>query len=149
MKTLKPFELALVPIGDATIIGQIMSKPTPEGTIMVRRVPGIAGTLEELPISGIEPMIPSNQKKFKYLHVATIGSFFKLFPDDMLRYDSCSIIEKVVREPNVWIVGKLTSNRKNPWTEDRWNSFTCSIRKAKCFLLDRLTDEIKEVKLTK
>jgi hypothetical protein len=50
----KPYSLVTVRRGGRTFTGEVMSYPTPEGTAMVRCIPGHPGTLAELPLSFIQ-----------------------------------------------------------------------------------------------
>lgn len=70
MKTwLKPYVQVVVDAGDYHYIGQAISYPTPEQTIMVRRVPDDPSTMEEMKISKLS----APGCKYNYVHYAVVG----------------------------------------------------------------------------
>lgn len=108
-------------------------------TVMVRRVPGHPGTLEELPIACLE--FDARYAKHKWVHYAQVAGGGQ-FPVDMLRYDCAApvnfdLVEKfpgyIKGEPNAdmglagLVVAKLSPHRDphHPavWTPERWGSF--------------------------
>ncbi len=52
----EPYQLVRVRHEDFGHVGEVISRETPEGTIMVRMVPNDPTTLRELPLSMIEPI---------------------------------------------------------------------------------------------
>src|SRR5690606_17606320 len=107
----------------------------PEQTIMVRRVPGFPGTLEELPISALEHHV----RGYRYVHYAVVSGFGS-FPEDMLRYDRAAPVNfklvgrhelsggveavrfSVAMGERLWIA-KASSIYSPDWTYERWASF--------------------------
>lgn len=139
MKSYKPWQLVIVrhpaSIGGC-YVGETVSFPTPEGTIMVRRVPGMAATVEEVALDRISPL----GKKRITIHYAVVsGRGF--FPTDMLRYDGAvpvnfSINEEGRAVPEVEgdplvVANVSTASHREFWTKDRWSSFLWSIRELK------------------
>lgn len=74
-------------------IGQVLSMPTPERTLMIRRVPGHPGTLEEIAIDRLNPYLcdPRRLKRMRHVHYATVAGPGQ-FPTDMFRYDRCTAV---------------------------------------------------------
>lgn len=122
--------------------GETVSFPTPEGTIMVRRVPGMAGTMDEVPLDRISTL---GVKRITIHYAAVAGPGNRLrggfFPVDMLRYDGAvpvnfSIDEEGRAVPEIegdeLIVANVsTVSRRAFWTKDRWGSFLWSLREIK------------------
>jgi hypothetical protein len=132
-------------------IGEVMSFPH-GGTVMVRRVPGHPGTLEEMPLTRLEGTVPGRDRSnyVDYVEVASKfgrGDRLAAFPVDMLRYDSCApvnfkLVENEVGSYNAvpdenfgfgnrLIVAKVTNSSRHGarWTERRWESFMWSIKR--------------------
>src|SRR5512146_3316954 len=99
---LEPFTLVLVHYPSQcvehhdyyTYIGELVSRPVPgtPQTIMVRRVPGHPGTMEEMPV---DRLFPLTSKGFHWVHYAAVAPIpgwlsRSQFPVDMLRYDSAA-----------------------------------------------------------
>src|SRR5512135_980423 len=82
---LKPYMLVYVKRDHGHYVGEALSFPTPEHTIMVRRIPGHPGTLEEVPLEKIDTItkVPAGRR---WIHYATCHGR-GAFPWDMLRYD--------------------------------------------------------------
>lgn len=149
---IKPYMLLAVKTSWGSFIGEAMSFPfastvSTAGSletrelVMVRRVPGHPGTLEEVSLDIVsEVEQPSRFKFVHYAHVAGKGGF----PYDMLRSDQCVPVNftLVEQEPYGYIAQRLpgaqgteglvvaqVSTRRFPnWTEGRWNSFLWSVR---------------------
>jgi hypothetical protein len=145
----KPFQLVRVQEDGYHYIGEVMSYVTPSHTLMVRRVPGHPGTLEE---QGIEKLTPSDLNprtaRVHYAAVAGGGSF----PIDMLRYDSCAPVNfrvnadtfnRPVADPSFGIedllVARCCAPNIRPWTADRWASFCWGIRLVRTERLGSMT----------
>lgn len=111
-----------------------MSFPTPEGTIMVRRVPGFAGTLEEMPVEWLSKC----DWRTADVHVAAVIGRGR-FPLDMLRHDQCVPVNFTLDDamrPKI-IVGLsdelliarcMESRRVDAFTKPRWESFGWQLR---------------------
>ena len=141
----KPYDLVLVDAGDYKYIGQIISRPTPENTIMVRRVPDDPSTMIEVPLTKLSKPI----SKKKYVQYAVIVGNLG-FPVDMLRYDSAtpvnfSIVEKEEYGPisvklkegeTQLIIGRATELKGQQWTTGRWNSFGWYIKPLKTLKIE-------------
>lgn len=153
MKTqLKPYQLVQVRVEDAvergvrTYLGEVMSYTTPDNTIMVRRVPGHPGTLDELPVGQLTLIQPKLKRvRISYAQVGGSGSF----PLDMLRYDSCVPVnfrlvphEEVLNRlvPVVdpafgWegaVVARVTAlGYRQGFTVARWSSFLWGCKELK------------------
>lgn len=142
MAALKPWQLVRVTVEDScesgrrSFIGQTVSYPTPNNTIMVRTVPGMEATAKEFNIdaNAVTPV-----KGFRWLQLAVVmgrGSF----PVDMLRYDSCVPVNfrielqdgmhRVVMDEGhtEMLVADVTETRMPRWTAARWSSFLWGIR---------------------
>lgn len=133
------YSIVLVDRGDFRHYGQILSRPTPTDTYMVRMVPGHPGTLKEMPLARLQP--PQAGIKIRWVHYAMIdgrGSF----PVDMLRYDYAApvnfeLIEdddrlQVKIDPTFgskdMIIARASHERLPRWTDARWNSFLWGVR---------------------
>lgn len=138
----KPYQLVTVTEDGYKYTGEVMSFVTPEQTIMVRRVPGHPGTLEEMPVSKISPQTYPRKKKL-YVHYANVSGRGS-FPVDMLRYDFASPVNFRLVEATL---GRFRAEHlanaqgddgmlliatvsDKPWAEDlgvwspeRWSSF--------------------------
>lgn len=126
--------------------GEVLSLPTPDSTVMVRRVPGHPGTLEEVKLADLMAM--TGGPKHKYIHYAIVQGHGQ-FPTDMLRYDQCAPVNfKLV--PDRWgtltateflpgfegerdlMVAKTSSRRgAQPWCVERWQSFLWSCKEVR------------------
>jgi len=84
----KPHQLVTVQEDGYSYTGEVMSFVTPENTIMVRRVAGHPGTLEEMPVDKIKPHA-FERKRSLFVHYASVSGRGS-FPVDMLRYDFAS-----------------------------------------------------------
>lgn len=144
-----PYQLVEVTVQDHNaeggrrrFVGEVMSFVTPEDTIMVRRIPGHPGTLEELPITQLA--IPS--RKYRYVHYAVVkgnGSF----PVDMLRYDSCVPVNFTLEEAysgmkakldpatsapgDDLVVADVSEHRLPRFTKERWRSFLWFVKELR------------------
>lgn len=148
MKTkFKPYDLVEVTIpcdvqgGSRTFIGQVMSYPfndPPE--IMVRRVPEHPGTLVQLSVAQLRPVL----SKYKYVHYAEVRGMHahSRFPEDMLRYDSCEPVNFKVDDDcmvlidgsygiDTLMIADVGSRGIASWTVDRWRSFGWTISPVK------------------
>lgn len=136
MKTrpFKPHELARMTVtrSKRPRIVEVISMPTPEGTIMVRMVPGDPSTLREVLMSTLT-MIP----KERYCYIARVLCNGYKFPEDMLRYDRAafydadkdeakdkSVTSYTHEEVLIYTIG---TRRQPSWTAARWRSFGVSI----------------------
>ena len=86
----KPWTFVMVSTPDKQVegyrrrfIGELVSFPTPDGSIMVRTIPGIAATAIEVPLDWIGERIPRKRVYLRFAEVSGLGTF----PSDMLRYD--------------------------------------------------------------
>jgi hypothetical protein len=135
MTRLKPYLLVMVE-GDEghRYIGQTMTFPLPEGTIMVRRVPGHAGTLIELPVSALKVLPNQERRRFvQYAKVSGHGSF----PWDMLRRENAVPVNfdpetleidpafkiTVLLGDDARLIAKVTDGHTALWNYERWRSF--------------------------
>lgn len=115
---------------------EVISAPTADRTIMLRRVPGHPGTTIEKPLQDIAPMDTGSY----FAHYAeVVGSNHASFPVDMLRYDFCcpynfsfkdngsgrivTAIDPAYGRPDRLIVVKISRKSVADWTVARWNSF--------------------------
>ena len=128
-------------MGVLSYVGQILSRRTPEGTYMVRRVPGHAGTLTELSEACLKPVNAANAyRNVSYAEVQGVGQF----PVDMLRYDNAVPVNftlldsdsgpKAVLLPDMGdrlLVAKAYRGSQARWTNQRWNSFMWTIFEVK------------------
>lgn len=185
---LKPHQLVVVKKDGYHYFGEVMSHPIPvdsarpgtgpdntvvdiamatkEGmTVMVRRVPGFPGTLEEMPVSIIQEQA-RDARRMNWVHYAQIlpptpatrrpsGSLrthLGSFPTDMLRYDFAAPVNFKI-EPTVtgdqavvlpgfegfeglWIAS-MSTRRMPSWTPDRWRSFGWTIQPTKTLAYER------------
>jgi len=138
----KPNQHVRVQMDGYAYIGEAMSFPTPEGTLMVRRVIGHPGTLEEIPLDKVSPA-----EKHKFVHYAAVaGSKYSSFPVDMLRYDMAAPVNfKLIEEDGrvrteidpsfgfeELVVATCTTNRRaTAWCKERWSSFLWGLREIK------------------
>lgn len=145
---LKPFQLVRViedlpgtTIGQLRYIGQTVSFPTADETIVIRRVPNLASTARILPVTSVQSLILEPPQH--YVHYATVAGSGP-FPVDMLRYCGVvpvnfDIIEEgglTVAKPYssdkdyVLVIALINSTAHTPFfSEERWNSFNWSIRR--------------------
>lgn len=124
--------------GSYSFAGEVMSHVIPGNTIMVRRVPGHPGTLEELPIANLA-RVDRKHRDYKWVVYAKAQGFGQ-FPVDMLRYDNCAPMNfrieenfvgpKAVIDPvhgfDFPIVARalaVQESRHFCFTEARWQSF--------------------------
>lgn len=129
--------------------GETVSLPTPEGTIMVRRVPGDPTTMEAMPLDRILPM-DWKPRLVHYAEVYGSGSF----PTDMLRYDfACPVNFRITEDYPHWepiegaepapvrerpnsrglIIATVSRQGRssNPWCSERWRSFMWSVKELR------------------
>lgn len=150
--TFKPYQLvevfvkAEVEQGTYSYIGEVLSFETPERTIMVRRVPGHPGTLDEVQMEQLKVIHPTLKRvRISYARVGGSGSF----PLDMLRYDSCVPVNfKLVPHERLthrlipqidpafgWadaVVARVTPvNLRSGFTTARWSSFLWGCKELK------------------
>lgn len=122
-------------------VGQVLSMRTPNGTRMVRRVPGNPGTLIEVQESALEPVSGRAPTHVAYAEVRGKGQF----PVDMLRYDACApatftLVEdedtvrvsmlKALRDAGDTrlVVAQACDARGATWATERWESFGWRLR---------------------
>jgi hypothetical protein len=125
-------------------IGETMSLPIPrtetnELTIMVRRVPGHPGTLDEINVDWIEGVAKKQDaRRVSYAVVKGVGAF----PLDMLRYDNAVPVNFTLDDTFTGPQAKLLpgmgeelivakvggSLTTTVWTKERWSSFLWGIR---------------------
>lgn len=130
----KPYQLAHLEVEVSTRrrLVEVISRPTPDNTIMVRMVPGEPTTMLEVKLGELH-----SRAQNRYLHIARVTTGF-VFPEDMLRYDNAALYDHTLPEdggddrglpvpPEGLLVYTDSANRKNPWTLDRWNSFSCTV----------------------
>lgn len=130
---LKPFQFASYkgPYGNS--ICQIISYPTPDGTIIIRTVPGHSGTLKEVNLKDLSHA----EQHYRWVHYARVegsGSF----PVDMLRYD-CAVplnFDLEAIDPKFGFDSRIIAavskfEERTPFTVDRWRSFLWSITTIK------------------
>ncbi len=145
---LLPYQLCLVDKGDYKYVGQIISRETPDHTIMVRRVPDDPATMEEMHIS--ELSLPGG--KYKYVHYALVSGRSGVperdssyFPVDMLRYDWAAPQNFSVDDNGAhlnegeteFIIGKVGERPYPQWTPARWSSFGWTIRELNSVKLEK------------
>lgn len=142
MIKIKPSELAYLQKGQDRHICEIMSFATPTNTVIVRRVPGHAGTLEEVHIDALSEV--ERPKRFKWMHYAIVQGRSQ-FPVDMLRYDGCVPVNFSLQEHKYGtkaqidevfgmkelLVAAISERKAEPWTYDRWSSFMWVARHIK------------------
>jgi hypothetical protein len=142
---LEPYQLCLVQETHYRYVGQIISKPTPDHTIMVRRVPDDPATMEEKHVSDLS--LPGG--KYKYVHYARVSGR-GAFPTDMLRYDwaapatfrlvtSENDVDEIVMNDGETelIIGKAGERKTPQWTPARWASFGWSITPLRTLPLEK------------
>lgn len=114
---IRPF--TLYRIGDRVV--QAVSYPTPDKLVFTRMIPGDPSSAVWVKEVQLQPCIWTKEYKAAWIHFATVKrtSAEILFPTDMLRYDSCSVIEDVSVDVRIYQV-----NFKKPqWHPERWASF--------------------------
>jgi hypothetical protein len=131
----KLHEIVLVKHPGYQHFGEILSRPTPEDTYMVRMVPGDPGTLREVPSEQLA--VRPEQHSVKYVHYAAVNGH-GAFPVDMLRYDHCAPLNF---DPETGeftsfgfderIVARASGSRHPGWTTARWASFSWGLRELK------------------
>ena len=155
MNQFKPYQIVVVVNDGYVHFGQVMSYVTPESTVMVRRVPGHPGTLEEMPTTKLRE-IHDRPAQYRWVHYALVSGRGS-FPVDMLRYDHAAPVNfridethglgsthKAVVDPAMGFEGlmiaALSKNRLPSWTPARWSSFLWGIKPFRT--VDLRTDEI-------
>ena len=148
----KPYQFVLVKVADPfvemkqrTFIGETMSMPTPDATIMVRRVVGHPGTLIEVPVASLTLQKGMNRCWVHYARVNGVRPNGLGFATDMLRYDTCVPVNFTYGRtsdfnPNAkiieidpafgWafpVVAQASRSMRPQWTVERWHSFFNSI----------------------
>jgi hypothetical protein len=135
----KPYMLALVRADGYSYIGEVMSYITPDNTLMIRRVPGHPGTLEEHHVN-----VLMTTTKHSYVHYAEVEPFgiITSFPVDMLRYERAAPLNFFPDDTSDHpvdltfgfdkrVVAMASVKAKPEWTLDRWRSFGWTIRPFK------------------
>ena len=138
-KTWKPYMIVLMPTAASARkrMVELISYPTPEGTIMARMIPGDPTTMIEIKVEGLKKM--DNGRKYKYVHIAEVSGN-GAFPEDMLRYDGAALCDHAQQEEPTDDFGRYTYRPKEPvliyhlsttqkplWTPARWASFAWRI----------------------
>lgn len=123
---------------------EVMSMRTPEGTYMVRKVPGQPGTLAEVSQRNLNTGAGLPQPRMVHLYeVAGSGHF----PSDMLRYDGAQPFNFTLDEndrphlepgmpegtPLVVAVAGPARGAAGGVTPERWSSFCWGIRYLRSF----------------
>lgn len=150
MTKFKPYDLVYVIVrgqhtedGKRTYIGEAMSFPTPAGTLMVRRVPGHPGTLEEVSLNDVQRLAGPRHRYVHYARLSGVGKF----PTDMLRYASCAPVnfqlvvdrhgtpaaaELLPDMGTELLVAKTSTGAHNVhWCQERWASFLWRLEPVK------------------
>lgn len=116
-------------------VGEVLSLPTPDNTLMVRMVPGDETTLREVPIAQLAPVI----NRPRYVHYATVRGG-RRFPVDMLRYENAAPANFTIESNGVFdvavptvpddrlIVAYASDEAQPQWTSARWRSFGWAIK---------------------
>jgi len=133
-----PYKLMIVEEEGYSYVGELMSFKTPENTVMVRRVPGHPGTLEEMPITKLRVCT------FKPTHVHYAEVDGKVgFPLDMLRYEMAAPVNfRIIHENQHYsteidpsfgfeklVIATCTERKHGTvWTEKRWESFLWRVK---------------------
>lgn len=108
-------------------VGEVLSRPTPELTLMVRMVPGEPGTLKEMPIAQLRLM----ETRIHAIQYAIVEGR-TAFPIDMLRYENAAPLnfdpETKVIDPRFGhgsnlVLARAVNHKWKPWTSARWASF--------------------------
>jgi len=133
---LKPWAIVEVQLDGRVVIGELVSMPTHDQTIMVRLVPNDPNSLTEVPIH----TILRTAARYKWVHYAIVKGNFG-FPTDMLRYDSCEPVNFTIeldgstKPKGDWPADSLcivaacsTTRSRSPFTPDRWASFSWSCK---------------------
>ena len=129
---LKPYLLVRVQRDGYSHIGELMSFPTPEDTIMVRAVPGHSGTMDELPVTAI---LSIAEGKRWWIHYANVEGTTRGFPVDMLRREnaapvnfeidaefSTARIKNGESPDDLLVIAKASLNIEPLWNTARWES---------------------------
>lgn len=133
---LKPNDFVFLKMPEYGCIGEIMSYPIQEQTIMVRRVPGHPGTMEEVSLNQVTLY---RGPEIKYVHYAKIWGRCS-FPVDMLRHDVAAPVNFTINERGKaeidpgfddLMIGKVSEHKHPYWTEVRWFSFLWAIEHIK------------------
>lgn len=145
-------------------IGEVMSYPTPEGTAMVRCVPGFPGTLKEFPLDVLAN--DGRKPSTMMVHYAVVAGPGRFFPMDMLRYDCAAPVNFHINEDGsvemipefheftmgfrrdlygidpLIIAACRPKADRHVWTPERWQSFLWSIQRLSSEpLVQRAFDE--------
>lgn len=146
MLALKPYQLVQVTRRiDGTEfqwVGQTMSFPTPGETIMVRKVPGHPGTLEELKTEQVQVLL--SQTRRRWVHYAVVKPHKELgpladlltsFPMDMLRRERAVAVtfdpETNTRQEEQYLIAKVGEVKKPNWNTERWKSFGWELKEVR------------------
>jgi hypothetical protein len=133
-----PEPLGTIP--KAIFIGEVVSYPTPDSTIMVRAIPGMPGTMVEVPCDAVIQSAPS----YAVIHYAKVAPNLaigvRLFPVDMLRYDHAVPVNFMLTEEperaelDAWgcewptgspliVAAASNAKRNSPFHPGQWQSF--------------------------
>ena len=141
---LAPHDLVLLTyenpiVGTYYLWAEIISKETPEETIMVRTVPDDPTTMIEVPLDRIRK---PNRIKPKFVKYARVVPGLGSFPVDMLRYDQCVPVnfaldenDRVVPQEDDLIIAKCVASNLDQYHPDRWRSFLWAIEPMKVLKL--------------
>lgn len=133
---LKPYQQVVLQNDGYSHLAETISYPTPDGTIMVRRVPGDPTTMIEVQLDKLSEATG----KYRFVHYAKVHLSFD-FPMDMLRYDFAAPVNFQLVEDDwgrvkailndgedSYIVARAHQNKNvDPWTHARWNSFCARV----------------------
>jgi len=132
---MKPYDLAITKAGRVV---QVISYPTPDGTVLIRAVPGEPTTAIEVSLDSIGE---SCRAIGKYAHLAIMSNALP----EMLKYEGAYLFdERVVGGPA--IIYKVSDDPKSPWRTERWASFGIEIRPQ--YARDLTTDELVRTNYT-
>lgn len=143
-QNLKPYDLVTVNEKDYRAIGQVISRPTIDGTIMVRRVPDDPNTMVELPLDKLS----ETTIKWKWVHYAVVSGWDR-FPVDMLRYDVAAPANFRLEEDDrgrittilqdghpALFVARCSELKAVNWTTERWRSFGWTVSPLKTLKIE-------------
>lgn len=144
-------------LGTLSYCGQVLSLRTPNGTRMVRRVPGHPGSLCEVPESALDALTAIEVRQ-ECTHVGyAVVEGRGAFPVDMLRYEPCvpanftlhpDTLRVQVAEmrgarhfgADLPLVAAVCGAFGPHWTPERWESFGWRVRPLRAV---RITAEME------
>lgn len=125
-----------------SIIGQVLSLPTPDSTVMVRMVPDRPGTLAEVPLARVQTIAGSRYDRVSYATVSGMGQF----PEDMLRYDRAvpvnfkvestehgprAVIDRLHGSSEFIVAKVMERGSRIDFTDARWSSFLWNVKRIR------------------